>query len=130
MRCKFIKDGDNFVCENCGRTTTIEGYRINCAKKPPNIVQRGVNFAKATAKHVATGFRHCTPEQKKERYDKCSKNECGLFLIRGSGGICSHDDCGCYIRSQGQFFDKLSWADSKCPEGYWGPIDKKDQQTP
>ena len=71
-------------------------------------------------------MQHCSEEEKQKRYEICKQNKCNLFVSHGDGGICAHDDCGCFIRSNGKFMDKLSWADSKCPVGLWGFVDKKD----
>jgi len=137
MDCIFQEQNGQFVCEVCGFTTPIPNLHINCSGKPqdkkeppvpPSLVQRSKNLAKAIGRHLHSGRKHCTEEQKAARFKQCSSNECGLFLAKGKGGICAHEDCGCYIRSNGKFLDKLSWADSKCPEGYWGP--ENDEETP
>jgi len=135
MNCVFEKDEDKYKCMECGFITHIPDLKINCNPSnagkmaPPSLVQRARNFAKAAAKHVQSGRRHCTQEQKEARFKQCASDECGLFMRYGKGGICSHEDCGCFIRSKGKFFDKLSWAESKCPEGYWGPIEEKDNEN-
>ena len=68
-------------------------------------------------------------EQMKARYEQCEKNECGLFRVLGQGGVCAHDDCGCLLSTNRKFLSKLSWASSKCPEGYWGPTEEKDSEN-
>jgi len=132
MKCVYKEKDGVWTCKNCQHTTKIEGLKHNCGKIPPTILRRSTNFTKAATKHLRTGMRHCTEEQRKTRFTQCSKNECGLFLQGKTGeeGICSHVNCGCYIRSRGRFLDKISWADSECPEGYWGPIPEKDDETP
>jgi predicted RNA-binding Zn-ribbon protein involved in translation (DUF1610 family) len=142
MDCEFEQQGKEYVCVNCGFTTPITDLHIRCkpgedrpkpAPVPPSLIKRSKNLSKAIAKHMRTGRRHCTDEQKEARFQQCSSNECGLFLAKGkkgTAGVCAHEDCGCIIRSRGKFLDKLSWADSECPEGYWGPIPEKDEETP
>ena len=129
--CQFIEDDGKFKCINGGYITPFAGLKKNCIKQnPPNLLKRGVNLGKAMVKHAKTGMHHCTFEEKQSRFETCKSNECGLFKVHGEGGICSHDDCGCYIRSNGKFMDKLSWAESKCPVGKWGPIEQKTQESP
>ena len=133
MNCQWEPFEDKFKCGLCGFVVSRNTIRKNCTsfkevkKEPPGLIQQAVNFGKATINHLAHGIKHCTEEQKQDRYNKCSKNMCGLFRPHGDGGVCAHDECGCFIRSNGKFMDKLSWADSKCPEGYWGPIEEKDE---
>jgi hypothetical protein len=129
--CIFKQLDDIFICANCGFKTKIKNLHINCTstsriqKSEPNMLKKGINFGNAALKHVKSGMKHCTDEQKQDRFEICRSNECGLFKVHGEGGICSHDDCGCYIRSNGKFMDKLSWAESKCPAGQWGSIEQK-----
>ena len=138
MKCEWIEFGNIYKCKNCGFEVRINTLNKVCSayprpeviKSPPNIIKRGMNFGKAAVNHVMTGAHHCTNEEKQQRFHICQSNECGLFQVHGEGGICSHDDCGCYIRSNGKFMDKLSWAESKCPVGKWGPIEQKTQESP
>lgn len=139
MLCKWEPFEDKYKCKNCGFVVKRNTIKKNCSaykqhkvideteKQPPNIAKRAKNLGKATAKHVMTGMKYCTQEQKQKRFDICKSNKCGLFRGRGNGGICAHDDCGCPIRSQGKFIDKLSWRSSKCPKGLWGP--ENDDKT-
>ena len=129
--CKWEPFGDKFKCSECGFVSPRSTIKRNCSTKPepPSMVKRAVNFTKAVTQHVMTGRKHCSEEQKAERFNICKSNQCGLFLPNGEGGICSHDKCGCYIRSNGQFMDKLSWAESKCPVDMWGPIIQKDEEN-
>jgi hypothetical protein len=140
MDCKWIPFGDKYRCEVCGFVVPNNTFHKNCGsvqrkvvagkdKEIPNLLQRGVNLGKAVVKHAQGGFQHCTEEQKKARFAICQSNRCELFKVHGEGGICSHDDCGCYIRSNGKFMDKLSWAESKCPKEMWGPIEQKIPQS-
>lgn len=124
MNCEWIPLEDRWKCKYCGFVVSNNTYRKNClAKKEiPGLVQRAKNLGKATINHIKTGMKHCSEEQKQERFNICKSNKCGLFRVYGDGGICAHSDCGCCIRSNGKFLDKLSWADSKCPVGMWEPI--------
>jgi len=120
MNCEWEKHGEKFKCKNCG-AITVKARRKNClAKNPPSLLQRAKNFTKASINHIKNGAKQCSQEEKEYRFNICKSNKCGLFLIHDDNkGICAHDDCGCIIRSNGKFLDKLSWLDSKCPEGYW-----------
>lgn len=127
-KCEWEPYLDRFKCKYCGTIVprnTIQHickYLNNKDKDIPSLIRRGYNVTKAGIKHLLEGRQTCTDEQKQARYDQCKKNECGLFREHKNGGICAHDDCGCFLRSNGKFLDKIAWADSKCPEGYWGPI--------
>jgi hypothetical protein len=80
----------------------------------PNIFQMIGNFAKASAKYAASGFKPVTEDQYVERLQACStcphlKEEnmtCGI--------------CGCYIEV------KAGWQTSECPDkpNRWLPITK------
>lgn len=120
MDCEWHPFKNQVKCKNCGRIQN-KAIRRNCPakKKPPNIAKKAKNFTKAAKKHIQTGMKYCTPEQKKERFNICQSNKCGLFRKKGDGGICAHDDCGCPIRSKSKFIDKLSWVSSKCPLNFW-----------
>lgn len=120
MFCEWEPYEEGYKCKKCGFVSKVN-FKKNCGITPPKLTKRIQNFTKASANHLMTGMKHCSDEQKKKRFEICKSNKCGLFLSKGEGGICSHDNCGCFIRSNGKFLDKLSWADSKCPEGFWGP---------
>jgi hypothetical protein len=146
MRCKWVPYQDKFKCLYCNfivskntinkvckaqtQPLSLEEHMEKSKTEIPNFLQRGMNLGKAIVNHISTGMHHCTFEEKQSRFETCQSNECGLFKVHGEGGICSHDDCGCYIRSNGKFMDKLSWAESKCPVGKWGPIEQKTQESP
>lgn len=143
MNCEWIQIGDKYKCKYCNFIVPRNTIKRNCSaknikkdkvklkpsniksEKPiPSITKRITNFGKAVVKHIKTGRHHCTEEEKQERFSICQSNKCNLFRKYGNGGICAHDDCGCFIRSNGKFLDKLSWADSKCPVGLWNSIEK------
>lgn len=148
MHCEWEPFEGEFKCKYCNFTIKDNSFKKRCKKHPetidrkthelktdappkaPGLLTRAKNFAKAATHHIMTGRKHCTDEQKQARFDQCTKNECGLFIVHGEGGVCAHEKCGCFIRAQGQFMDKLSWADSECPLGYWKAIAEKDGETP
>jgi len=136
MDCQWIPHENKYKCQNCGFVVPHDRFHRNCPtfktetpKKPPNILQKAVNFTKAAVNHITTGMQHCTEEEKTERFNICKSNKCKLFVQHDDGGVCAHDDCGCFIRSNGKFMDKLSWAESKCPVGLWGPITKSSENS-
>lgn len=132
MYCVWEPFEDKFRCKECGFVYKNDKLNKQCHGKsspqpppqPPNILKRAVNFAGAAIKHVAAGLPQCTDDEVKERYDICTKNECGFFNKEWS--VCAHTKCGCFIRERGIFMDKLRWADSECPVGQWKSI-KRDQ---
>lgn len=80
----------------------------------PPLAQRVANFAASAAKHVAAGMPRATDEQIAERFAICQGCE---FLLNQA---CSK--CGCPVVRAKQYVSKLSWADSECPVGKWGPV--------
>lgn len=127
MDCQWVPFENKWKCQNCGFIVPDSTFKKNCIIKQdiPNIIQRGKNLGKAMVKHVREGMKNCSDNQKQVRFEICESNKCGLFRGRGEGGICAHEDCGCYLRSNGRFMDKLSWAESKCPIGLWLPVESK-----
>lgn len=132
MNCQWEKYDDKYKCKYCGFIVPDNTFVKNCKaneKEIPNIVKRGANFSRALFEHTKTGLKHCTNEEKMVRFEICQSNKCGLFRKHGNVGICAHDSCGCFIRNSGKFMDKLSWAESKCPVGLWGPTEKIQENT-
>lgn len=140
MQCEWEPFEDRFKCKYCGLIVPIRKIRHRCAVQstmpllpdPPGLMRRAANLGKAAVDHLKTGMQHVDDQQKANRFQICQSNQCGLFRTHGNegGGICAHEDCGCYIRSNGRFMDKLSWATSKCPIGLWGPIEPKNIENP
>jgi hypothetical protein len=122
IHCDFVVFERRFKCKNCGFISPTNAKR-NCKleeKDIPSFTKRVANFTKSLIKHNLTGRKHCSKQQRNERYEICKSNKCGLFKSDdGINGICAHDDCGCFIRNSGKFMDKLSWEDSKCPMKLW-----------
>lgn len=114
--CKFIKRGEISICEVCGFTTDkINPFRAVC-KTPPSLLTKIGNFIPALTHHVMTGMKKCTQEEIGRRLNICK--DCPLFVAN----TCSHDSCGCNIKDTQTFFNKLYWADQKCPLDKWGVI--------
>jgi len=84
--------------------------------KLPGTVTLAANFAKAIAKHIATGAKEVTREELEFRLKQCT--------------ICEHrvDDrcsvCGCFITSNVLSKGKAFWKDQVCPLGRW----KREQE--
>lgn len=137
-------------CNNCGLSISVRVWPIRCACGNvgyesgiqelinednrskitiPTISTRINNFTTATVKHIKSGRPHCSDEQRKERFEICKSDKCGMFVKRGDGGICAHQKCGCILRSEGWFMDKLSWADSECPLGLWKSVSKVSENS-
>ena len=129
MNCEWEPYNNKFRCKYCGFIVPNSNFNKNCMRETkdiPSLNKRMVNLSRAVGQHVLTGSKHCSEEDREERFNICKSNKCGLFRENEGGGVCAHDSCGCYLRSHGKFMDKLSWADSRCPVGMWGPkIDEK-----
>ena len=122
-KCVWTKDvNGGYKCQFCGFKVPSNDFHKKCqanVKSPPGAIKKVKNFTESLVGHITTGMKHCSDEEKLRRFEICKSNQCGLFRAQDNGGICAHDDCGCYIRNNGKFMDKLSWADSKCPVGLW-----------
>lgn len=123
MNCSFKPNSlGTFTCEYCGFTFPKDSVKRNCpARKEPNIVQKGWNFAKAAVQHAINGYPTVTEEKMRERLDIC--RSCDLFKPNANqvGGICTHESCGCTIQDNLNYLNKIAWADQKCPIDKWGP---------
>jgi hypothetical protein len=146
--CEWEKYNDRYKCKLCGFIVNDPNIKKNCAKKrhqqrvvsPPRksvssndlptssnkdlppFHKRVFNFAKAAVKHAMAGSPQCTEEEIQTRLEIC--RQCELFKSYGDGGICSHDNCGCNLKAEQIYLNKLAWADQECPVGKWGKIDK------
>jgi hypothetical protein len=107
--CIVSEDGDYVTVDE-----THAAYPRPRHSEPLSLAQKGANFAKATAQHIAAGAPKCTDEQVAARYAICQACE---FL---KDGECVK--CGCLIVRKKKFISKLSWADQGCPERKWGPV--------
>lgn len=101
---------DSIVLE--GKLTTIyepiskKSSWGGAKKKKPNLLQRGVNLAKATTEHIITGMKHVEPDEYMRRLEVC--RGCSSRL---EGFVCK--ECGCYMGI------KASWAEQKCKRDKW-----------
>ena len=100
---------------------------------PPALLQKVLNFSKASAGHVMKGLPKASDEQVAERFAICLANQCGYYVGNEEQGVCNHSSCGCTLKAVGkEGLNKLRWADQKCPVGHWGPVepiqeDQKDE---
>ena len=140
MDCQWKQDGDQYKCVFCGFIVSDNKIHKNCTggvhntPKTPPIKQtspplerppfaaRVFNFAKAAIKHAAKGNPQCTEDEILNRLEICK--ECELFNKQGDGGICAHKNCGCNLKAQQQYLNKLAWADQECPTKKWLKIEK------
>lgn len=115
-----------YKCKWCGQRsapTKLPAERVHakCNKqerpkdyKLPSLAKRGYNYAKAAAKHYASGAPDSPVQVIEQRYKICIRCPAGLN-IGTEHGACAL--CGCYINlmtaQEGR--NKLAWADSWCP---------------
>ena len=81
---------------------------------PATMLKKAANFAASAAKHVAAGMPMASEEEVARRFAICEG--CEHF----DGRACRQ--CGCPVVRERQYLSKLSWADSSCPVGKWGPV--------
>jgi len=140
-KCVWQHKDDLYECIYCGFRVPGPDYVKECRggnrpapspdavpPKPPGMMTRAQNLLRAGVNHAIQGFKHCSEDEKLKRFTTCKHNKCGLFVSNPNNpdqGVCSHESCGCFIRARGEFMDKLSWAESKCPVGLWGPVKPK-----
>jgi len=77
----------------------------------PSLLRKGMNFATAAAKHVATGAKRVSEEVRAGRLALCVA--CEHYVNKK----CTK--CGCGIKDEAGMIDKLSWESSTCPVGKW-----------
>lgn len=114
--CKWISHEGGYKCEVCGFDKAKHPDTIRRCHQPPSLLTKVGNFIPALTHHVNTGMKKCTQEEIEQRLAICK--ECPLFVA----GSCSHNSCGCSINDKQTFFNKLYWADQKCPLDKWLPI--------
>ena len=103
--CIISEDGDTI--------TVDETHAAYPRARPPSLLERASNFAKAAAAHVAAGAPQASDAERERRFAICQG--CEHF----DGKACMK--CGCPVVREKRFASKLSWADAKCPVGKWGP---------
>jgi len=132
--CNFEFDEKEqcFVCTQCGyknRTKFKEARRVCDVSpavepkpelKPPSLLQRIINFTAAATQHAIAGNPVVTEEVLQERLKICQG--CELFKRNQNevGGVCTHENCGCNIKDNLTYLNKIAWADQQCPIGKWG----------
>ena len=84
------------------------GLRAKLGEKVrvPGVVARAWDFAKNATRHVATGLKTVSDEERDRRLAICQ----GCEFFDQEKDLCKK--CGCKGR---MFRTKLSWADQKCP---------------
>ncbi len=86
--------GDKKGC--CGKVKT----------KTLNLLQKGLNLAKATTEHIITGMKHVPDSIYFQRLERCRDCE-----YKQEGFVCSK--CGCYMGI------KASWLEQTCELNKW-----------
>lgn len=76
------------------------------------------NFIKSLFFHISRGLPKCSKDEILNRYNICVS--CDQFDSENS--LCNI--CGCNINNKKQFFNKLAWADQKCPIDKWNKVKK------
>lgn len=71
----------------------------------------GWNFARAMARHAASGFTRCTEQQIESRLAICKSCE---NLVNDHCRL-----CGCACKAENQLINKLALVSEKCPIGKW-----------
>ncbi|KKM21304.1 hypothetical protein LCGC14_1636770 [marine sediment metagenome] len=78
--------------------------------KYPSLPRMGMNFAKATGKHIASGFKKRSKQEQELVKTICQK--CSEYVLETKiGPRCKK--CGCCVSL------KKRWATSRCPLGKW-----------
>ena len=73
--------------------------------KMPSLIQKGINFTKATVSHISAGYKSTPPEIHKQRLELC------LVCEYYKDKKCTQ--CGCGVEL------KISWLEQKCPVNKW-----------
>ena len=98
----------------CGNVGELEeaSEKDDRKMRGPSCGVMGLNFAKATLKDIAHGFKRITEDQYNSRINTC--RDCKFsYNINGEPHRCLHRGCGCFLKLK-------AWRVSeRCPEGYW-----------
>lgn len=119
MLCQFEKIDDVTArCKVCGREIISPDFTrvyATCSGEPrkfPPLLKQAHNYAKALARHVATGMQTRTDEEVINLLQICET--CEHF----SEDRCTI--CGCRLNnSKNAFVNKLRMKSQSCPEGKW-----------
>jgi len=72
-----------------------------------------LNFIKALLFHISLGLPKSTQDEINYRFTICT----GCDSYSSTDQECL--ECGCNINNKKIFFNKLAWADQKCPLNKW-----------
>ena len=101
---------------------TVLGCRPEDKPALPSLPRMAWNYAKAIAKHAATGAKKATAETVESRMEKCSLCLQRTSEENGEQVLNRCAVCGCYLdEGPGGREGKLEWAESFCPLAQWGP---------
>ena len=78
-------------------------------QQSPSMIQKASNFAKASAKYAASGFKKVSVEVKEGRMAICK----GCKFMTGEEDDPTCNQCGCPLNI------KTGWATESCPIGKW-----------
>jgi hypothetical protein len=124
MNCRLIYLNNQYVCEVCGyaRNRPFQKECTMQTKEAPTLVEKAFNFAEALKNHVSDGLKKRTSEEIKDLLVICQGG-------RGSDGVlrekCEHfvngscNECGCPVKKDRKFFNKLAWRSEHCPVAKW-----------
>ena len=113
---RYDKGDHTLVIDRTGpRPIVYREYKKRPAKKP-GMVRKVRNFTRAAVNHARAGRPKATAEQVAERFAICEQCE---YLNREKMQC---GKCGCGVKKIVGRFSKLSWADSKCPDGRWHAV--------
>jgi hypothetical protein len=134
MRCDF--DNDAMTCPHCKFKAGGRHWRRMCpaglpsATAPPSLppsppfYQRLANFSRAAVAHALNGSPTCSQDQIDQRLAIC--RGCEKFqpdMEHPDLGVCTDSKCGCKLRREEKYLNKLAWADQECPLGKWKRVD-------
>ena len=131
MICDF--DNEAMTCPRCNFKAGGRHWKRMCSAVPrgpkrppmPPLFQRLANFSRAAIAHALSGNPTCSQAQIDERLAIC--RACEKFkpdTDRPDLGVCTHSKCGCKVRREEKYLNKLAWADQECPLGKWKRVDQ------
>lgn len=89
---------------------------------PVNALNKAKNLAKASAQHALAGFKKAPTDVILERHKICLACD---HIIKIDDDRLECAKCGCGIKGvdqSGEKFNKLAWAEQRCPVGKWPAI--------
>lgn len=80
------------------------------------MLKQVLTFKEAHDKWAAAGHPRRSPDLIAETFAICE--QCPAFLrVAKDLGRCN--DCGCWLKRSGTFFNKIAWTTEVCPRGFW-----------